>query len=46
MTGIAELHAQALNPVGLAALRDQLDTYWQRALAGYTEAAEAPDEEG
>ena len=32
-----------LNPVALGALRDQLDTYWQRALAGYTEAAEAPD---
>ena len=31
-----------LNPVALAALRDQLDTYWQRALAGYSEAAEAP----
>ena len=31
-----------LNPVALAALRDQLDTYWQRALAGYTEAAKAP----
>jgi DNA-binding transcriptional ArsR family regulator len=35
-----------LNPAALAALRDQLDTYWQRALAGYAEAAEAPDEEG
>jgi DNA-binding transcriptional ArsR family regulator len=35
-----------LNPVALAALRDQLDTYWQRALAGYAEAAQAPDEEG
>jgi DNA-binding transcriptional ArsR family regulator len=35
-----------LNPVALAALRDQLDTYWQRALAGYAEAAEAPAEEG
>jgi DNA-binding transcriptional ArsR family regulator len=35
-----------LYPVALAALRDQLDTYWQRALAGYAEAAEAPDEEG
>ena len=35
-----------LNPVALAALRDQLDTYWQRALAGYAEAAEAPTEEG
>jgi DNA-binding transcriptional ArsR family regulator len=31
-----------LNPVALAALRDQLDTYWQRALARYAEAAEAP----
>ena len=35
-----------LNPVALAALRDQLDTYWQRALAGYAQAAEASDEEG
>ena len=29
-----------LNPVALAALRDQLDTYWRRALAGYASAAE------
>jgi DNA-binding transcriptional ArsR family regulator len=35
-----------LNPVALAALRDQLDTYWRRALAGYAGAAEAPTEEG
>ena len=35
-----------LNPVGRAALRDQLDTYWQRALAGYAQAAQVPDEEG
>jgi DNA-binding transcriptional ArsR family regulator len=34
-----------LNPVALAALRDQLDTYWQRALAGYAGAAETPTEE-
>jgi len=34
-----------LNPVALEALRDQLDTYWQRALAGYAEPAEAPTEE-
>jgi DNA-binding transcriptional ArsR family regulator len=34
-----------LNPAGLAALRDQLDTYWQRALAGYAGAVEAPAEE-
>ena len=35
-----------INPAALAALRDQLDTYWQRALAGYAQAAQAPDEEG
>ena len=34
-----------LNPVALAALRDQLDTYWQRALAGYADAVEALAEE-
>ena len=34
-----------LNPVALAALRDQLDTYWQRALAGYADAAQAPAKE-
>ena len=34
-----------LNPAGLAALRDQLDTYWQRALTGYVEAVQAPAEE-
>ena len=26
-----------VNPAALVALRDQLDTYWQRALAGYAE---------
>ena len=34
-----------LNPVALAALRDQLDAYWRRALAGYVDAAEAPTKE-
>ena len=33
-----------LNPVALAALRDQRDTYWKRALARYAEAVEAPGE--
>ena len=28
-----------LNPAAVAALRDQLDTYWQRALAGYADIA-------
>lgn len=35
-----------VNPVAVAALRDQLDTYWQRALAGYTDTVEQPNEEG
>jgi DNA-binding transcriptional ArsR family regulator len=34
-----------LNPVALAALRDQLDTYWRRALTGYADAVEAQGEE-
>jgi DNA-binding transcriptional ArsR family regulator len=29
-----------LNPAAVAALRDQLDTFWQRALAGYADTAE------
>ena len=28
-----------LNPAGVAALKDQLDTFWQRALVGYTDIA-------
>jgi DNA-binding transcriptional ArsR family regulator len=38
-----------LNPVALAALRDQLDTFWQRALTGYadvvTDDVDRPTEE-
>jgi DNA-binding transcriptional ArsR family regulator len=33
-----------LNPDGVAALRDQLDTFWNRALAGYQEALEPTEE--
>jgi DNA-binding transcriptional ArsR family regulator len=29
-----------LNPAGVAALRDQLDTFWNRALAGYQDATD------
>jgi DNA-binding transcriptional ArsR family regulator len=29
-----------LNPAGLTALRDQLDTYWERALARYADAVD------
>jgi len=28
-----------LNPAGVAALRDQLDAFWNRALAGYQDSA-------
>jgi DNA-binding transcriptional ArsR family regulator len=34
-----------LNPAAVAALRDQLDTYWQRALAGYGQIAQEATEE-
>ena len=34
-----------LNPVALAALRDQLDTYWRRALTGYADVVEARTKE-
>jgi DNA-binding transcriptional ArsR family regulator len=30
-------HIYRLNPVGLATLRDQLDSYWRRALTSYAE---------
>lgn len=31
-----------LNPTAVAALRDQLDTFWNRALASYGDAVENP----
>ena len=34
-----------LDPVGVRALRDQLDTFWNRALAGYRDEVEHPREE-
>jgi DNA-binding transcriptional ArsR family regulator len=34
-----------LNPAGMAALRDQLDTFWNRALASYQDVVEQPTEE-
>ena len=34
-----------LNEAGVAALRDQLDTFWVRALSGYREVAEQSGEE-
>lgn len=35
-----------LNPTAMAAFRDQLDTFWARAMASYQEVVERPDEEG
>jgi DNA-binding transcriptional ArsR family regulator len=36
-----------LNAAGVAALRDQLDTFWRRALAGYQDVMDTPTgEEG
>ena len=34
-----------LNPTGVAALRDQLDTFWRRALDGYQNVVEDKTEE-
>ena len=34
-----------LNPAAVAALRDQLDTYWQRALGGFSDVVEGATEE-
>jgi DNA-binding PadR family transcriptional regulator len=34
-----------LNPAGVSALRDQLDTFWNRALAGYQDAVHDTDKE-
>jgi DNA-binding transcriptional ArsR family regulator len=34
-----------LNEAGVAALRDQLDTFWNRALARYQDVAEQPTKE-
>jgi len=34
-----------LDPAGVGALRDQLDTFWNRALAGYEDVVEQSTEE-
>lgn len=34
-----------LNPAAVAALRDQLDTFWSRALASYGDVVERAEEE-
>jgi DNA-binding transcriptional ArsR family regulator len=34
-----------LNPTAVAALRDQLDTFWRRALGGFQDLADQPEEQ-
>jgi DNA-binding transcriptional ArsR family regulator len=34
-----------LNEAGLSALRDQLDTFWRRALSGFQDIADQPEEQ-
>ena len=34
-----------LNAAGVVALRDQLDTFWNRALGGYQDLTDQPPEE-
>ncbi|WP_426242518.1 ArsR/SmtB family transcription factor [Nocardioides sp. LHG3406-4] len=49
--GLVAEHAEGtrriyrLNPEGVAALRDQLDTFWSRALTGYVKTTEEPTQE-
>jgi len=38
-------HIYRLNPAGVSALRDQLDTFWNRALAGYQHTLDQATEE-
>ncbi|MEP6815087.1 MAG: metalloregulator ArsR/SmtB family transcription factor [Marmoricola sp.] len=35
-----------LDPIAVGALRDQLDTFWNRALAGYQDVVDQPAQEG
>jgi DNA-binding transcriptional ArsR family regulator len=34
-----------INAAGLSALRDQLDTFWSRAISAYRDAVEGPEQE-
>ena len=37
---VGRRHVYRLDPIAVSALRDQLDTFWTRALAGYRAAVE------
>ena len=49
--GLVAEHAEGtrriyhLNEAGLSALRDQLDTFWDRALGGFRALADQPEED-
>ncbi len=49
--GVVTEHAEGtrriyrINPAGVVALRDQLDTFWDRALSGYATVAGEPSSE-
>jgi DNA-binding transcriptional ArsR family regulator len=42
---IGRRHVYRLNPAGVSALRDQLDSFWNRALAGYEAALDHTTED-
>ena len=50
--GLVSSHAEGtrriyrLNPAGVAALKDQLDTFWRRALDGFQDTVEDNTQEG
>jgi DNA-binding transcriptional ArsR family regulator len=41
---IGTRHVFRLDPAGVSALRDQLDTFWNRALANFEAALDDPDD--
>ncbi|MGH9129287.1 MAG: ArsR/SmtB family transcription factor [Acidimicrobiales bacterium] len=49
--GLVSEHAEGtrriyrLDPIAVGALRDQLDTFWERTLAGYQDAVQPPQRE-
>ena len=43
---VANRRIYRVDPDGLAAVRDQLDRFWAKALAAYKATAEQPSEEG
>lgn len=44
-TAVGTRRVYRLNPTAVAALRDQLDTFWQRTLTSYVDTAEQATEE-